>query len=420
MSRVAARFRPYGTTVFAEMTTLAAKHGAVNLSQGFPDFDGPEFIKLAANGAMSRGQNQYGKMQGVPELNAALVERWKRTTGMDIDGDAQVTVTAGCTEGLAATFLGLVEPGDEVILFEPYYDCYHVGATMAGGRVRAVSLTPGKQTPDSSFGSRPISTPSDGATSAVWAAEEFVFDPDALRKAFTDKTKVIVVNTPHNPTGKVFTKAELSLIAELCVKHNVVAITDEVYERLTFEPGRPHLHLAAMPGMADRTITLSSLGKTYSLTGWKIGWAIASRELSAAVRSAHQFLTFCAAVPLQHGAAEAIRNGEREVTALVSQLRSARDFLGGALAGIGFKVYKPAGTYFIMADHSQVGKRLGLTTTDDVEFCRALTERIGVAAIPPSGFYDNRDHGKRLARFAFCKKMATLQAAVDRLKKIAG
>lgn len=413
MTKVASRFRPYGTTIFAEMTTLANKHGAVNLSQGFPDFDGPEFIKRAADAAMERGQNQYGRMQGVPELNAAIVERWKRQTGMDIDGETQVTVTAGCTEALAATFLGLLEPGDEVILFEPYYDCYHADATMAGGRVRAVSLRPGG----------PPMTKGKGASGksegGFWAPGEFAFDPAELRAAFNERTRMIVVNSPHNPTGKVFTREELTLIAELCVEHDVIAITDEVYERLVFDADRPHLHLASFPGMADRTVTLSSLGKTYSLTGWKIGWAIGSPELTKAVRSAHQFLTFCAAVPLQHGAAAAIREGEREVEGLVKHLRGARDYLGKALAEIGFSVYKPSGTYFIMADHSEVGKRLGINSPDDVEFCRRLTTQVGVAAIPPSGFYDRPELGKPLARFAFCKRMETLEAAVERLRKLA-
>ncbi len=417
MTQVASRFRPYGTTIFAEMTTLANEHKAVNLAQGFPDFDGPRFIQQAANDAMARGQNQYGRMQGVPELNAALVARWKRSSGLDIDGEAQVTVTAGCTEALAATFLGLVEPGDEIILFEPYYDCYHVGATMAGGKVRTVSLRPGR-----GQGSRPSGDAASAAASGTapgWANEEFVFDPDELRRAFSDKTRIVVVNSPHNPTGKVFTRDELALIAELCVKHDVVAITDEVYERLLFEPDRPHLHLAAFPGMAQRTITLSSLGKTYSLTGWKIGWAIAPPDLSKAIRAAHQFLTFCAAVPLQHGAAAAINGGEREIEALVAQLRAARDYLGAALSRIGFTAYKPAGTYFIMVDHTEVGRRMGIAAADDVEFCRRLTTQVGVAAIPPSGFYDNPRFGKPLARFAFCKRMETLERAVERLEKLA-
>jgi len=399
MTQVAARFRPYGTTIFAEMTTLANTHGAVNLAQGFPDFDGPEFVKLAAGRAMAEGKNQYGQMQGVPELNAAIVARWKASSGLDIDGEAQVTVTAGCTEALAAAFLGLVNPGDEVILFEPYYDCYHAGATMAGGRVRAVTLR----------------APAAGTANGN---EAFAFDENELRRAFNDKTRLIVVNTPHNPTGKVYSRQELALIAELCVEHDVIAITDEVYERLTFDPDLPHLHLAAFPGMADRTVTLSSLGKTYSLTGWKIGWAIAAPELTKAVRAAHQFLTFCASVPLQHGAAAALSSGESEVQALVQQLRAGRDYLGPALADLGFRVIQPAGTYFIMVDHTEVSRRMGVNPINDVEFCRKLTTDIGVAAIPPSFFYDNPEHGRSLARFAFCKKPETLRKAVERLERL--
>lgn len=411
MTQVAARFRPYGTTIFSEMSALANKHGAVNLSQGFPDFDGPEVAKAAATRAMAAGHNQYGRMQGVPELNAALVDRWGSMTGQRVDGETQVTVTAGCTEALAATFLGLVNPGDEVILFEPYYDCYHADATMAGAVVKTVTLRPGK--PNQGAG------PAKPAPESWWAHEEFEFDPDELRRAFSAKTRLIVVNTPHNPTGKIFTREELSLVAELCVKHNTIAVTDEVYERLTFEADRPHLHLAMFPGMADRTVTLSSLGKTYSLTGWKVGWAIASVELTRAVRAAHQFLTFCAVVPVQHGAAELLRHGEAEVKNLVHRLREGRDYLGSALAGLGFRVYKPHGTYFIMVDHTSVSRRLGIDPADDVAFCRTLTTEIGVAAIPPSGFYDHPEHGKPLARFAFCKRKETLERAVERLQKLA-
>ena len=405
MTQVAARFRPYGTTIFAEMTALANKHGAVNLSQGFPDFDGPDLAKAATTRAMAAGHNQYGRMQGVPELNAALVERWKASTGLSVDGETQVTVTAGCTEALAATFLGLVNPGDEVILFEPYYDCYHAGATMAGARVRCVTMRPRR--------------PEQPEKAGFWAEEEFLFDADELRAAFNDRTRLIVVNTPHNPTGKVYSRAELSLIAELCVKHGVIAVTDEVYERLLFEPGRPHLHLATFPGMAERTVTLSSLGKTYSLTGWKIGWAIASPDLTRAVRAAHQFLTFCAVVPVQHGAAEILRQGEHEVASLVRRLHEGRDYLGAALSKLGFRVFRPAGTYFIMVDHTDVSRRLGIDPVDDAAFCRKLTTEIGVAAIPPSGFYDRPENGKPLARFAFCKRMETLTAAIERLQKLA-
>lgn len=395
MSLIAQRFKPFGLTIFAEMTALANKHNAVNLAQGFPDFDGPDPIKAAATEALSRGHNQYARMQGVPELNSAIVKKWKTQTGHDIDGETQVTVTSGCTEALAATFLGLINPGDEVILFEPYYDCYQAGIAMAGGTSKVVTL----RTPTS-------------------PTAPFTFDEDQLRKAITNKTRAIVINTPNNPTGKVFSSAELQTIADLCIKHNLIAITDEVYEYLLFDPKLPHISIASLPGMADRTITLSSLGKSFSLTGWKIGWAIASRELTQVVRAAHQFLTFCSSTPLQHGAAAALNAGQSHITQLVKELAAGREYLGKALESLGFKVFWPAGTYFIMADHSAVSQRMGIDPVDDVAFCRKLTADIGVAAIPPAGFYDNKQWGRPLARFAFCKRMETLKNAVERLKAL--
>jgi L-glutamine---4-(methylsulfanyl)-2-oxobutanoate aminotransferase len=397
----ASRLQPFGTTIFAEMSALAVKHRAVNLSQGFPDFDGPEFIKQAAAEAMARGMNQYARMQGVPELNAALVRYWHRQTGQSLDGESQVTVTSGCTEAIAATLLGLLNPGDEVILFEPYYDSYKAAAFMAGAGVRTVTLRP----------------PGSGARTGMEApasGQAFTFDPAELAAAFTARTRAIMINTPHNPTGKVFTRAELDLIARHCIERDVVAITDEVYERLTFEDDLPHLRMACIPGMEARTITLSSLGKTYSLTGWKIGWAIAPPDLTRAVRAAHQFITFCSPTPLQVGAAAALDRGEDAVAELSRMLSAGRDYLGAALERLGLRVFKPAGTYFIMVDHTPLsGGR------SDVEFCRWLTTEIGVAAIPPSSFYENPADGRSLARFAFCKRQETLTAAVERLERLA-
>lgn len=384
---VADRLAPFGTTIFAQMTRLATEHNAINLSQGFPDFDGPEFIKDAAVRAMRAGHNQYARSAGVPELVEAIARSWHRTTGIAIDPMDQVTVTAGCTEALIATHLGLINPGDEVILFEPYYDSYRACVAMAGGTARFVALTPGR----------------DGS---------FTFDADELRAAFSKRTRAILVNTPHNPTGKVYTRDELALIARLCIEHDCVAISDEVYERIVFEPDQPHISIATLPGMADRTITLSSLGKTYSLTGWKIGWAIASGELSAAVRAAHQFLTFSVATPLQHAAAAALTHGDEAVGEQVERYRIARDFLCDALADLGFAVARPAGTYFIMADHSRFG--LG----DDVAFCTHLATTIGVAAIPPSVFYSRPELGSHLVRFAFCKRPETLERAVEQLGRL--
>lgn len=384
---VTSRLRPFGTTIFAEMSRLAAEHNAINLSQGFPDFDGPQFLKDAALAAMRDGHNQYAPSNGVPALTTALAERWQRITGQAIDPGAQVTVTSGCTEAIAATLLGLLEPGDEVILIEPFYDSYRACVAMAGGVARFVALRPPP----------PGSAPE----------EPFWLDEAELRAAFTDRTRAILINTPHNPTGKVFTGAELQAIARLCIEHDVVAITDEVYEDLVFDG--PHIRMATLPRMAERTITLSSLGKTFSMTGWKIGWAIAPPELSRAVRAAHQFLTYAVATPFQHAAAAAIRDGAESIAALVDHYLAARDLLCGALADLGFGVHRPAGTYFIMADHSAFG------FPDDAAFCRHLTADIGVAAIPPSSFYQRPELGRALVRFAFCKKMETLHAAIARL-----
>jgi len=401
----AQRFAPFGTTIFTEMTLLAQKHSAVNLAQGFPDFDGPSFIIDAAAQALHSAQNQYARMFGLPILNRSIAEQWKRFTGAEIDPDRQVTVTSGCTEAIAAAMMGLVDPGDEVILFEPYYDSYRASVVMAGGAAKFVTLRP----------------PTGAATDGLAAPGSFWFDPDDLRRAFTDRTRLILINTPHNPTGKVFTRGELELIAQLCRDRNVIALTDEVYERLTYEPDQPHIRLSTLAGMSDRTLTLSSLGKTFSLTGWKIGWAIGTPELSSAVRSAHQFMTFATATPLQAGAAAAlsmVEQSEAAVANLVADLRAGREMLASALANLGMTVYRPAGAYFVIVDYT-TGPRGG-TFSDDQDFCRRLTAEAGVAAIPPSVFYENRSHGKRLARFAFCKRPETLKEAVRRLGVWAG
>jgi aspartate/methionine/tyrosine aminotransferase len=378
----AARLAPFGQTIFTEISLLAARHGAVNLGQGFPNFDGPEFVKQAAIDAIRAGHGQYARMFGVPDLNRAIARRFAATSGLSVDPDAQVTVTSGCTEAIAAAFLGLVNPGDEVILFEPYYDSYRACAAMAGATARLVTLRP----PD------------------------FAVDPAALAAAFTARTKAILVNTPQNPTGKVFTRAELELIARLCRQHDVIAITDEVYERLVFEG--EHVHLASLPGMADRTVTLSSLGKTFSLTGWKIGWAIASSALTAGVRAAHQFLTFATATPLQHGAIAAREAPESYYRDLLDGYRRKRDLLADGLARLGFVVFPPGGTYFILADHTPFG------FSDDAAFCRHLIESVGVAAIPTSVFYHDPSDGRALVRFAFCKDEQTLREALARMGRL--
>lgn len=420
---LADRFKPFGTTIFTEMTLLANKHGAVNLAQGFPDFDGPEFIKQAAVnavGAGGNGQNQYARMFGVPALNAAIAAGWHARTGTSVQPDAEVTVTSGCTEAICAALMGIVNPGGEVILFEPYYDSYRAGVAMAGGVAKCVTLYAPEPTNSAQCRCTPL-----GGEGQFW------FDPQELAEAFTEKTRAILVNTPHNPTGKVFTREELKLIGELCIKHDVIAITDEVYEHLTYTPSMPHVSLATLPEMRERTLTLSSLGKTFSLTGWKIGWAIGTPELSRCVRAAHQFMTFSSATPLQWGAAEACGLGDparRAISTLVGDLTRGRSFLAGVLRECGFEVFMPAGAYFIMANwtgarsnvaggHGDTSARLGDRFADDAAFCTWLTSAVGVAAIPPSVFYEHPEHGKPLARFAFCKKMETLERAAERLRK---
>lgn len=380
-----ARLAPFGTSIFAEMSRLATQHNAINLSQGFPDFDGPLHVKDAAKAAIDAGHGQYARMLGLPALNIAIAEWWRANTGATIHPDTQVTVTAGCTEAIAATLLGLLNPGDEVILFEPFYDSYRACVELAGATPRFVTLH----------------------------APDFTFNEAELRRAFTPRTKLLLLNTPHNPTGHVFTRDELSLIAQLCQQYGVVAISDEVYEKLVYEG--THVSIATLPGMEDRTITLSSLGKTFSLTGWKIGWAITTPELSKGIRAAHQFLTFAVNTPMQHAAAVALSSPASYYTEFLSDYRVKRDYLADALLELGFKLRKPQGSYFVYADHTPISSKLGLK--DDVAFCTHLTANCGVAAIPPTAFYANTEHGRPLVRFAFCKKMETLTSAVERLKK---
>ena len=386
-NQTAQRFSGFGTTIFAEMSQRAKEVGAVNLGQGFPDFDGPEHVKAAAIDAVNAGQNQYAPMPGVPELRHAIADAWAREHGgfhTPIDPDAHVSVTAGCTEAIAAALIGLVNRGDEVILFEPYYDSYRASVAMAGARPRFVTLH----------------------------APGFTFDEAELRAAFTPRTRAILVNTPHNPTGRVFTRDELGLIASLSIEHDVVALADEVYEHLVFE-GR-HIRLASLPGMWERTVTMSSLGKTFSLTGWKIGWAVAPEPLTAGLRAAHQFLTYAVNTPAQHAAAAALRSESIYFNRLLSDYRKRRDSLCGALTEIGFRLTPPQGAYFVLADHTPFGDG------DDIAFCRRLLDECSVAAIPPTAFYENKAEGRRLVRFAFCKTMDTLEQAVTRLQGLVG
>jgi aspartate/methionine/tyrosine aminotransferase len=379
---ISRRLEPFGVTIFSEITDLALEHEAINLGQGFPDWDGPEFIKQAASTSMAHGHDQYPPSPGIPDLRRAIADRYGPRHGRQLDPGSEITVTAGCTEALTAAFLGLINPGDEVILIEPYYDSYPVGIALADARPRYVTLRP----PD------------------------FRLDPDELKAAFSPNTRAIVVNTPHNPTGRVFDRDELEAIADLCRQFDAIAIADEVYEEMTYE--RDHLRLATLDGMADRTLTLSSLGKTYSLTGWKVGWAIGVPELSRGLRAGHQFLTFATSTPAQHGAVAALRAPEEFYVDLRASYLRRRDLLVDGLASAGLSPYSPEGTYFVMADHTAHG------FGDDRSFCRHLIETVGVAAIPPSTFYHRPKDGAALVRFAFCKDEATLQEAIARLSNL--
>ncbi|MCA9286345.1 MAG: aminotransferase class I/II-fold pyridoxal phosphate-dependent enzyme [Phycisphaerales bacterium] len=379
---ISARLQPFGQTIFTEISLLALKHGAVNLGQGFPNFDGPEFVKNAAIDAIRAGHGQYARMFGVPELNRAIAARFTDDTGLEIDPDAWVTVTSGCTEAIAAALIGLVNPGDEVVLVEPWYDSYRACVAMADATPRYLQLEP----PD------------------------FRLTRRALEEVFNERTRAILLNTPHNPTGRVFDDEELSLVAELATRHDAIVLADEVYERLVFE-GR-HRSIATLPGMAERTVTLSSLGKTFSLTGWKIGWAIAPPALTAGVRAAHQFLTFATATPLQHAATVAMQAPRTYDEEFLAFYRPKRDLLVEGLERIGFVVHPPQGTYFVVADHTPFG------FADDRDFCRHLVEKVGVAAIPVSAFYHRPGDGSTLVRFAFCKTEDTLREGLRRLEAL--
>ncbi|MET7760361.1 pyridoxal phosphate-dependent aminotransferase [Streptomyces sp. NPDC005389] len=381
------RLAEFGTTIFAEMSALAARTGAINLGQGFPDTDGPEEIREAAVRALRDGRgNQYPPGPGVPELRAAIADHQRDRYGLDHDPDTEVLVTAGATEAIAAALLALVEPGDEVIALEPYYDSYAACVAMAGGTRVPVTLRP-----------------HDGS---------YVLDLDELRAAVTDRTRLILLNTPHNPTGTVLTRAELTAVAELAVERDLLVVTDEVYEHLVFDDAE-HLPIASLPGMRERTVTIGSAGKTFSFTGWKVGWVTASPELTSAVRSAKQFLTYVSSGPFQYAIAEALRLPAAYFDTLRAELSAKRDLLSEGLAQAGFAVYKPAGTYFVTTDIRPLGAE------DGFAFCRSLPERAGVVAIPNAVFYDHREAGAPFVRFAFCKKTEVLEEAVSRLKRLA-
>ncbi|MBZ0111427.1 MAG: aminotransferase class I/II-fold pyridoxal phosphate-dependent enzyme [Thermoanaerobaculia bacterium] len=374
------RLQGFGTTVFAEVTALARQYDAVNLGQGAPDFDGPDFIKEAAIEAIRRGDNQYCRMFGEPTLNSAIAEHQRRFYDLDYDPDREITVYAGATEAIFATLAALCETGDEVVMFEPFYDSYRACLAMAGARERVVTLE----------------------------APSFSYEPETLERAINPRTRAILLNTPHNPTGKVFTRAELEHIAMLCCKHDILAISDEVYEHLVFEG--EHVCLASLPGMRDRTIVISSAGKTFSFTGWKIGHTCAPEPITRALRTAHQFVTYCNGTPFQHAIAAGYRADDAYYETFLEEYRERRDRLCRGLARVGFGVLEPAGTYFVLTDIRPLGYQ------DDVEFCRMLPEKVGVAAIPPSSFYVNKEAGRHLVRWAFCKTLPMIDEAIRRLE----
>ncbi|WHT19113.1 pyridoxal phosphate-dependent aminotransferase [Crossiella sp. CA-258035] len=381
------RLQPFTSTIFAEMTALAQRTGAVNLGQGFPDTDGPASMLAAAQQAIADGINQYPPGPGRPELRAAIAEHRAGQYGQEFDPDTQVLVTVGATEAIAASLIALVEPGDEVILIEPYYDSYAASVAMAGGVRRAVALRPDPET------------------------GRFTLDIEALRAAAGPKTKALLLNTPHNPTGTVLTDAELAEIAELAQRHDFLVISDEVYEHLLYD-GRAHHPIGTLPGMAERTLTISSCGKTFNATGWKIGWVCGRPDLIAAVRAAKQFITFVAGAPFQPAVAHALRTELPWVKNLRQDLQRKRDRLAGGLSDAGFKVLPSEGTYFICTDVRPLGFDDGAT------LCRELPERIGVAAIPVQVFCDDPATARHLVRFAYCKRDEVLDEALLRLAKL--
>ncbi|WP_406197991.1 pyridoxal phosphate-dependent aminotransferase [Streptomyces europaeiscabiei] len=386
------RLAEFGTTIFAEMSALALQTGSINLGQGFPDTDGPEEIREAAVRALRDGRgNQYPPGPGVPELRSAIVDHQRRRYGLAFDPDTEVLVTAGATEAIAAALLGLLEPGDEVVALEPYYDSYAACIAMAGGTRVPVTL-------------RPSEGPGGGD-----ADRRFRLDLDELRAAVTDRTRLLLINTPHNPTGTVLTCEELTAIAELAVERDLLVVTDEVYEHLVFDDAE-HLPLAAFPGMRERTVTIGSAGKTFSFTGWKVGWVTAAPALVTAVRSAKQYLTYVASGPFQYAVAEALALPDSYFEAIRADMLAKRDLLATGLSDAGFKVFRTAGTYFITTDIRPLGE------TDGFAFCRALPERAGVVAIPNAVFYDHREAGAPFVRFAFCKRTEVLEEAAKRLK----
>jgi aspartate/methionine/tyrosine aminotransferase len=370
-------------SVIREMTRLAQRYGAINLAQGMPDFPAPEEIKQAASRAILDNVNQYAITWGAKTFRDAIAAKTKSNLGLEIDPEREITVTCGSTEAMIATLLAVIDPGDEIIIFEPFYENYGPDAILSGATPRFVALHP----PD-------------------WS-----FDPEELKSAFGQKTKAIIINTPNNPTGKVFSPEELRFIADLCIRFNVIAVTDEIYEHILYD-NAIHCAMATLEGMRERTVTINGLSKTYSVTGWRVGYAIAHSSLTQGIRKVHDFLTVGAAAPLQEGGVKALALPDSYYSELKEGYRVRRDFLLQGLRSAGFECFVPHGAYYVMVDF---GRLSGMT---DIDFAQYMVKDIGVAAVPGSSFYYEPEKGSRFVRFCFCKRPSTLESAVDRLKNI--
>jgi aspartate/methionine/tyrosine aminotransferase len=382
------RFRSQRTSQFTEsvireMTRLAIEHDAVNLAQGFPDFGAPDEIKRAAQDAIAADFNQYAITWGAKAFRDAIAAKYLKWYGMDYDPEREITVCCGATEGMIAALLAVTNPGDEIIIFEPYYENYGPDALLCDAQRKLVKLSP----------------------------PEWTFDPDELRRAFSSRTKAIVLNSPNNPTGKVFSRAELEVIAGLCQEFDALAITDEIYEHIVYE-GASHVPIATLPGMRERTVLVNSMSKTYSVTGWRVGFVLAAPDLTDSIRKVHDFLTVGAAAPLQQAGVVALNLPDSYYEKLSVEYQGRRDLLSGLLEQAGFRCYRPNGAYYIMTDISAFGFE------DDLSFVRHLIEKVGVAAVPGSSFFSDSDAGRALIRFCFCKKYETLEKAGDRLRRI--
>ncbi len=378
-----ARTSGFTESVIREMTRHALHHGAVNLAQGFPDFNAPEEIRRAAQDAIGAGINQYAITWGAKNLREAIAAKYRHWYGLNYDPEREITVCCGSTEGMIASLLGVTNPGDEIVVFEPFYENYRPDARLSGAETRLVKLHP-----------------------PVWT-----FDPDELRRAFSPRTKAIILNSPNNPTGKVFTRPELDTIAALCHEFDALAITDEIYEHIVFDGAR-HVPIATLPSMRERTLIVNSMSKTWSVTGWRVGWVLGPADISGSVRKVHDFLTVGAPAPLQEAGVTALNMPASYYERLAHEYQTRRDFMLSALAGAGFRCFPPSGAYYIMCDISGLGR------AGDVAFVSAMIEHAGVAAVPGSSFFADPGSGSRLVRFCFCKKMETLEEAARRLRKL--